>query len=288
MSSSDIPPGDNSGSTDASAEPDPTGASAEPASPPSTSQSFGPGGSDAEQPGEPDAQLGTLRGLVSHATQQLLGDTIAVSDEDWQAPSALPDWNRAQVATHIARQAEAMGRLASWALTGERQDMYASPEQRSADIDAGRARSGLDLQIDLDESAGKLSATFDALDGAGRWDATVELRNGSRMPARMLPLGRLNEVILHHLDLKIGWGVDNIDAQTADWLLEWCAFRLQDRSDFPALELSSPSGATITVGTAAEPARVGGPSPRLLTWLTGRSDDSGLTGADGRSLPTFG
>jgi len=29
----------------------------------------------------------------------LLGDTILVSDEEWRAPSRLPDWTRGHVAT---------------------------------------------------------------------------------------------------------------------------------------------------------------------------------------------
>ena len=112
-------------------------------------------------------QLETLRGLVTAATQRLLGDTIAVSDEDWRAPSRLPGWSRGHVATHIARQADGMVRLTEWARTGERQDMYASAEQREADIDAGAGRTGLELQIDLDTSAGRLDQAFDALDEAG-------------------------------------------------------------------------------------------------------------------------
>ena len=31
-------------------------------------------------------QLERLRGLVTAATQRLLGDTISVSDEDWRGP----------------------------------------------------------------------------------------------------------------------------------------------------------------------------------------------------------
>jgi hypothetical protein len=31
-------------------------------------------------------QLGAVRELVTHATQQLLGDTITVTDEEWRAP----------------------------------------------------------------------------------------------------------------------------------------------------------------------------------------------------------
>ena len=75
-------------------------------------------------------QLETLRGLVTTATQRLLGDTISVAEEQWRAPSRLPDLTRGHVATHIARHADALVRLAQWARTGERQDMYPSPEHR--------------------------------------------------------------------------------------------------------------------------------------------------------------
>ena len=45
-------------------------------------------------------QLETLRRLVRTATQRLLGDTILVTDDQWRAPSRLPDWTRGHVATH--------------------------------------------------------------------------------------------------------------------------------------------------------------------------------------------
>ena len=66
----------------------------------------------------------------------------------------------------------------------------------------------------------------------------------------MLPLPRLLEVVIHHVDLDIGYEITDIDTQTVEWLLEWCAFRLRDRDDFPKLQLTSDSGSTITVGSA--------------------------------------
>ena len=103
-------------------------------------------------------QLETLRGLVTGATQRLLGDTIAVDDQAWREPSRLPGWTRGHVATHIARHADGIVRLTEWARCGERLDMYVSAEQREADIEDGAVRSGLDLQIDLDTTAGRLGA----------------------------------------------------------------------------------------------------------------------------------
>jgi maleylpyruvate isomerase len=232
-------------------------------------------------------QLETLRGLVRAATHRLLGDTILVTDEQWRAPSRLPDWTRGHVASHIARHADALCRLGNWALTGKRLDMYASPEHRTSEIEAGAGRSGLDLQIDLDTSAGRLTSVFDELDASDAWDAIVEMRGGLKVPARLLPLARLLEVVIHHVDLDIGYEITDIDMQTAEWLLEWCAFRLRDRDDWPKLQLTSDTGFTTTVGSAGEPVVVSGSSAHLLGWLTGRTDASSLTGTGELQLPAY-
>ena len=232
-------------------------------------------------------QLETLCDLVRTATQRLLGDTILVTDQQWRAPSRLPDWTRGHVATHIARQADAIRRLTQWARTGERQDMYPSPEHRDREIEVGAGRSSLDLQIDLDTSAGRLSAAFDELDAAEAWDAIVEMRGGLKVPARLLPLARLLEVVIHHVDLDVGYEITDIDNQTAEWLMEWCAFRLRDREDFPKLQLTSDSGFTTAVGSAGDPAAVSGSSANLLGWLLGRTDATVVSGGDGLRLPPF-
>jgi maleylpyruvate isomerase len=232
-------------------------------------------------------QLETLRGLVTTATQRLLGDTISVSDEDWRGPSRLPDWSRGHVATHIARHADGIVRLTEWARTGERQDMYASAEQRAAEIEAGSGRTGLELQIDLDTSAGRLGNAFEDLDHADAWDAVVELRGGMKVPARLLPLARLLEVVVHHVDLDIGFEFDHIEATTAEWLLEWCAFRLRQRDDFPMLELTSESGFAIALGSVGEPITIRGTSANLLGWVMGRLDRSAVRGDEGLQLPPF-
>lgn len=241
-----------------------------------------------QQQTPPGDRLNEVRHLLSEATHRLLGDTIAVSDEDWRGPSLLPGWTRGHVASHVARQADALLRLVEWARTGERQSMYASDEQRSSEIEAGADRSGLDLQIDLDTSAERLGEGFEALDAAGGWDAVVELRGGRQAPARILPLARLGEVVLHHADLGIGYGVDNVDPTTAGWLLEYCAFRLAGRADFPSLELRADDGSVTRVGPSADPPTVvAGSAAHLLGWLTGRSGPDSVTGAEGLVLPAF-
>jgi len=94
-------------------------------------------------------------------------------------------------------------------------------------------------------------------------------------------------VVIHHVDLDIGYVCTDIDAQTADWLLEWCAFRLQDRDDFLRLQLTSDSGFNLAVGSVCEPVAVSGSSANLLGWLMSRTDASAVTGGGGLQLPAF-
>ena len=241
-----------------------------------------PAADDVQQRG----QLDGLRELLGAATARLLGTTIGIADEDWRGPSRLPGWSRAHVASHLARQADALARLAGGARTGVSTAMYASPEQREQEIEAGAPRSGLELQVDLDTSARHLEETFDALEEAAAWDAPVELRGGLRGPARLLPLARLLEVVLHHVDLDVGQTVDAVEPATADWLLEWCALRLRERDDFPRLELVSET-TRLTVGSVGPGQRVHGSSAQLLGWLTGRPVAEPPEGGHGLRLPAF-
>ena len=237
--------------------------------------------------GTADAQLAEALDLMRRATARLLGNTIAVSDDDWRAPSRLPGWSRGHVATHVARQADALIRLCRWARTGDRELMYASSQVRDIEIEAGAGRSGLDLQIDLDTTSGRLVDAFDEMDAAGAWDAQVEMRGGLQVVSRLLPLARLTEVELHHVDLDVGYGMDDVDETTAAWLLEWSAFRLRQRDEFPRVELTSSSGLAITIGSSGEGRRVYGSNARLLGWLTSRLDPSQVEGSGTLRLPPF-
>lgn len=234
------------------------------------------------------ADVDEVRLLVTTATQRLLGDTISVTDEDWHSASRLPGWTRAHLATHLARQADALVRVAQGAIGGQPQAMYGSAEQREAEIEAGAHRGGLELQVDLDKSANALSDAFERVEQADAWDTPVQLRGGQQVPARLLPLARLCEVVLHHIDLDTGFGVSDIDQRTADWLLEWCAFRLRNRNDFPALQLTSDSGFTLRVGSVGEATVVTGGSAELLAWLAGRGTGESLSGTEGVTVPAFG
>lgn len=249
------------------------------------------------QPDATESQAPPLSGTVAtvrkremEATHKLLGDTIRLSDAEWQSPSLLPGWTRAHVATHLSRNADGLRRSVGAFLAGRSLRMYPSERERQEDMERGSERTGVELQIDLDTSASALNATMNELAARSEDELArrVELRAGFRVPAHLIATARLNEVVLHHVDLGIGYTIEEVDNDIARWLLEWMAFRLTDRADMPHLDLVSTSGVRAQVGGFGDPIEVSGPDRYLLGWLTGRCDASRLTGAENVVLPLVG
>ncbi len=215
------------------------------------------------------ADVADVRQAKLESTQHLLGDTIALSEQAWQEPSRLAGWTRAHVASHLARNADALVRAVDAVLMGRRGLMYHSDEDRDLAIERGSERSGLDLQIDLDTSAGRLQRRLNVLESVPV-DLTVELIPGALFRVQLLPLIRLNEVVQHHIDLDCGFEVDNLDPMIADWLLAWNALGINDSFPRP-IQLVADSGQVLDIGpTSAQPEVISGSAALLLGWLTGR------------------
>ena len=212
---------------------------------------------------------------TADATQRLLGYTIAISDPGWHSPSPLPGWTRAHIGTHLARNADYLTTVATAAADGLSQPSPATAAEREAELERGADRSGLELQIDLDTSAGALHA---AIERIGDWTPSIVL-HGRSWPLSALPLSRLHEVCVHHLDLDCGFGPDAIDPAAAAWLLRWVLDLLVD-AELPALRLEGDS-LVAELGREGEPAAVSGSDARLWAWLCGRTSASTVSGADG-------
>ena len=190
-----------------------------------------------------------------------------------------------EVAAHVARHADAVCRLAESAHTGERQDMYPSPEYRAQEIEAGAGRSGLELQIDLDTSAGRLGSAFDGIEAVDAWDAVVEMR-GASIPARLLPwrgCSRWRSIMLISTSAMRS-PTSTTRRPSGYWNV---LFRLGSREDCPKLQLTSDSGFSTTMGNVGDPVAVSGSSAQLLGWLMGRTDASTISGAEDLRLPAF-
>lgn len=231
--------------------------------------------------------MADVRAVKLEATQRLLGSTMGISDEDWQSPSRLPGWTRAHVASHLSRNADAMARLVHALAEGRHVPLYPSIAGRDQEIERGSERTGLDLQIDLDTSAGRLHKAFDDLERLAG-PTPVELSPGLVVDALQLPAVRLAEVLLHHLDLNIGFSLAEVPDRAAHWLLEWVCFRVGPQPGTPAMQIRSSSGLSRRIGGAGPAATVTGEDADLAAWLSGRGDAETIQGAGSLALPLLG
>src|SRR4051812_18297353 len=99
-----------------------------------------------------------------------LARLASITDPELTEPSGLPGWTRAHVVAHVARNADAIGNLLTWARTGVETPMYPSTEARNADIEATSKLDPPALRADVRQASARLVAAAEALpDGA--WDA---------------------------------------------------------------------------------------------------------------------
>jgi maleylpyruvate isomerase len=124
-------------------------------------------------------------------------------EEQYLAPSGLPGWTRKHLVAHVAANADALSNLVRWAATGEKTPMYASIEQRDADIAAGSGKPAAELAAWLHASADRLAAGTVAL-STGQWAAEVVTAQGRTVPATEIPWLRSREVCVHAVDLATG------------------------------------------------------------------------------------
>jgi maleylpyruvate isomerase len=223
-------------------------------------------------------------GWMRDGTAFLTAALDRVPDDGFGAPSGLPGWSRAHVAAHVARNADALGRLLFWAATGVETPMYADRAQRAAEIEAGATGSPDELRADVARSAEALDTAVADLPEAA-WKAEVRSALGRTIPAAEVPWMRVREVWLHALDLDTGGRSADLPAPVVDALLDDVTGVFGTRADRPRLELAATDrDRTWRVGD--DGVRVAGPAAELLAWLTGRSGGDGLA-CDG-DLPVPG
>ncbi|MFJ3992266.1 maleylpyruvate isomerase family mycothiol-dependent enzyme [Streptomyces sp. NPDC090032] len=214
---------------------------------------------------------------VREATERLLTAVGTLDNAAVAESSRLPGWTRGHVLAHLARNADALANV----LAGR--PMYPSAEARDADIERDAPRG---LREQLDDL--RTSATgFERQAAApGDWARTVELRNGVKDSASRIPFRRWAEVDLHHVDLGIGYELEDLPAEFTEREIAFLAERFAGHPDMPSTGLKSDGGQVWRTGGGAGtgPVGVAGPAPELLGWLSGRRDGSGLT-VEGGGLP---
>ncbi|BCM66133.1 MULTISPECIES: maleylpyruvate isomerase family mycothiol-dependent enzyme [Streptomyces] len=205
---------------------------------------------------------------VREATDRLLTAVAALDNATLAEPSRLPGWSRGHVLAHLARNADALVNV----LQGR--PMYASAEVRDADIERDAPRP-LEVQVaDVRESAARFQAAGDA---PADWTRTVELRNGVTDSASRVPFRRWVEVELHHVDLGIGYELEDLPAEFLERETDFLADRFSGHPDVPATRLTDGTHAWTTGRAADEPEiTVTGRPADLVGWLAGRRDGSAL------------
>ncbi|MFD6620284.1 maleylpyruvate isomerase family mycothiol-dependent enzyme [Streptomyces albidoflavus] len=194
---------------------------------------------------------------VREATERLLAAVGTLDNAAVTHPSRLPGWTRGHVLAHLARNADALVDV----LAGR--PMYASAEARDADIERGAPRELRAQLDDVRESADRFQASAAREED---WTRTVELRNGVKDTACRLPFRRWAEVELHHVDLGIGYELEDLPEEFTRRETDFLTQRFRDHL---------PDMSTVH-GSPAD----------LLGWLSGRRDGAGLS-IDRGSLPAL-
>jgi len=211
---------------------------------------------------------------LREGTASLLALVDSIGDDRLRAPSLMPGWSRAHVVGHLARNAEALGRLAAWARTGVPTPMYADRQQRAAEIEASAALPAARLRAELVTTAATLDEAFAALDGAA-WRAEVRSALGRAIPASEIPWLRVREVWLHAVDLDAGVRLADLPAALVDALLDDVTGTLGTRPGCPAVRLvPEDRDRTWRLGTEAGAVDVTGAATQLLGWVTGRAPET--------------
>ncbi len=161
------------------------------------------------------ADLAADLAAVDDATARLLRTVEGLTESDLRAPSLLPGWTRGHVVTHVARHADAMRNLLTWARTGVVTPAYPGHAEREAGIDAGAGRSPAELHADVSASADRLREEALALPPEA-WTAQVQIFDRPPFPAGQVLLRRLVEVELHHVDLGRGYRPEDWPSAFAD------------------------------------------------------------------------
>lgn len=140
---------------------------------------------------------------LQRLTPMFLRAVDSLSDASFAEPTSLPGWTRAHVIAHVHSNAEALRRLVRWARTGDESRMYASPAQRSEEIESGARLEPGKLRALVHESAAALDDDLAQLTTAER-ENTVVTAQGRSIAAAEIPWLRCREVGVHVVDLDAG------------------------------------------------------------------------------------
>ena len=192
-------------------------------------------------------------------------------------PSLLPGWSRAEVVTHLCRNADGMSGMLEGTLNGEIAAMYPDGmDKRNADIAAGRGASLAGLLDDVDGSFARLETLWDRMDDQTWGRSTVWPRGQG--PAWATIRMRWQEVEVHAVDLDVGRGLEALPEALADELARIAVESVPSRLDAEGASVEvrhrGLPGGHRRFGSGGDPTVVDGTPAQILAWLLGRRADN--------------
>ncbi|WGW13896.1 maleylpyruvate isomerase family mycothiol-dependent enzyme [Saxibacter everestensis] len=207
----------------------------------------------------------------------------SLSDQELREPSLLPGWTRQHVLVHVGFNANAIGRLADWAFTGEETRMYPSESSRDQEIAAGAAWEPARAREFYHHANAELEEKWSRLTD-DNWRAQVQTRQGDWVEYRYFAWKRAVELWVHAVDLAAGAGFESVPPDVLTRVLEtiaegWesrgLALELPDEwNDSPAVVRSTADNRIVVTGELAD----------VAGWATGRGIGN-VTSPDGKVPP---
>lgn len=207
------------------------------------------------------------RRWMAEGTALLSRAVDGARDDHFHGDTLLPGWTGRHLLAHLAANAEALGNLTHWARTGEETPMYASPDQRAADIEAGSRLSVQELRDWYSESAARLAGDLDSLTEE-QWHRVIRTAQGREVPATEIPWMRAREVMVHAVDLDTGLSFADLPEGFLEDLIE----------DIRRKRTNTPGDAVPDVI---------GDLPNVAAYLAGRSNGEKLRTTDGEHVPAL-
>ena len=239
---------------------------------------------NADAPSGDSATVGPL----TAATERLITTASAFDDAALAQPSLCAGWTRAHVLSHVARNADSLTNLLTWARTGVQTPMHTGREARDAAIEAGAGRPLDQILDDLRTSAGRFSKAVMDMPEEG-WERQVRRGangTGDPLPGRHVLWLRLRELEFHHVDLDAGYRPVDWPASFVRRALDEVLRTFDRRDDVPPVALDVEGRATEHLGTGAQ-VTVSGTAEAVLGWLTGRTAGDDLRAEPAGRLPVI-
>ncbi len=236
-----------------------------------------------------DPEIRASLALASEGTAYFDRTLANLPDVGLDGSSLLPDWTRRHVIAHVCYNAQGLLRLVQWAATGVETPMYASSEERNAEIERGASLSSSELRSLVVRTSNELDEGWRGLTDEA-WHAQVRMTQGPQIPATTTIWLRTREVWLHAVDLNSGASCDDFPPGLIDRLLSnvISAWRgRQAEENIPNLVVSpTDRGAPKGVGDVNDSSAIvlRGTAVDLTRWATGRGF-LGITTANGKPVP---